>query len=77
MASVTANRRLMEQVAAATGGKVLTLDEVDDFTSSLESMDVPVTERWTWPVWNQWWVFALAIGCFFAEWTIRRKRGLP
>ena len=40
-------------------------------------MKAPVTEVWTYPLWDQPLVFAFALLCFVAEWGLRRMRGLP
>lgn len=77
MRSVRINRAWADQVADATGGRVIETDEVDDLISRLNSSDVPIVELWSWPVWHQWWVFAAAVGCLVADWTLRRRRGLP
>ncbi|MCB1230118.1 MAG: hypothetical protein KDN19_07625, partial [Verrucomicrobiae bacterium] len=70
------NRSLLETLAEATGGRVLSLDEVTDFVDSLENLEVPVTETWTRPLWHAPWVFLLALVCFAGEWALRRWKGV-
>lgn len=77
MASVTTNRRLLEDIAATTGGRVIDAAELDGFVNDLSRSDAPLVEVWSWPVWHQWWIFAAAVGCFVTDWTIRRRNGLP
>lgn len=77
MKSVRVNETFLQQVATETGGQLIPLDQLDDFVESLSYRDAPLVERQTSPVWNQWWVFLLAVGCFGADWTIRRRQGLP
>ena len=74
---LTPDRPLLEQIAAKTGGEVIELDQLQDFVSSLPNRKIPVTEPWIYPLWHQWSVFALAIGCLIGEWGLRRWNGLP
>lgn len=71
------NRALMRLVAEATGGEVLHPDDLAKFVARLSTRDMPITERWTFPLWCQPWVFALAVGCLVGEWGLRRWKGLP
>lgn len=77
MKSVTINRSWLESVAAATGGRVVELQDLDDFVNTLPESDAPLVETTAWPIWHQWWVFLTAVGCFAGDWTLRRRRGLP
>jgi uncharacterized membrane protein len=74
--SLNPDRELMEQIARQTGGQVVKSDDLLSFVKSLPSRQVPVTEEFTSPMWHTGWLFALAIGCFIAEWGVRRTRGL-
>lgn len=71
------NRELLEDLATKTGGEVIELGELDDFVTSLPNRKIPVTEPWIYPLWHQWSVFALAIGCLIGEWGVRRWNGMP
>ena len=77
MASVAANSRFLNDVAAATGGRVIGMAELDSFVDDLANSDAPLVEVWSWPIWHQWWVFVVAVGCFVTDWTLRRRLGLP
>ena len=74
--SLNPDRELMEQIARQTGGQVVKSEDLLSFVKSLPSRQVPVTEEFTSPMWHTGWLFALAIGCFVAEWGVRRTRGL-
>jgi uncharacterized membrane protein len=74
--SLEPNRGLLETLAAETGGRVLTLAEVPGFVATLQSLEAPVTETWTRPLWHAPWVFLLALACFIGEWALRRKKGI-
>lgn len=71
------NRELLGQLASDSGGEVVEVDQLHDFVSGLPSRKVPVTEKWVYPIWHQWWVLTLAFLCLCGEWGIRRWRGLP
>ena len=75
--SLTPNHTLLETIADKTGGKTLTLDELDGFAAMLPTLQAPITETLHSPIWHQATIFLLALACFVAEWFIRRRKGLP
>ena len=77
MASVNINRRFLSNIADTTGGKTVPIEELDSFVDDLAHSDAPLVEVWSWPIWHQWWIFGIAVGCFVTDWTIRRRNGLP
>ena len=75
--SLTVNRTVLEELAAASGGRVLSPDGVMDFVKNeLAEFDAPVMENWTRPLWHTSWLFALALLLFLAEWGLRRWKGV-
>ncbi len=74
--SLNPDRELMERIARQTGGQVVERDNLLAFVKTLPTRQVPVTEEITSPMWHTAWLFAIAIGCFVAEWGVRRTRGL-
>lgn len=74
--SLVPNRELLESIAEATGGRVLSLDEVAAFSATLSMLEAPVSETWTRPLWHAPWVFLLALACFAGEWALRRWKGV-
>ena len=56
---------------------MIDVGDLDRFVSSLPNRKIPITENWTYPLWHQWSVLSLAIGCLVGEWGLRRWRGLP
>ena len=48
--ALTVNRALLAQVAGATGGEMVSADELDEFVSSLPNRKIPVVETWTYPL---------------------------
>ena len=73
---LTGNHALLERLAKESGGEVLTLDGLDRFVSSLPNRKIPQVETWSYPLWHQWQVLVLAIGCLVGEWGLRRWKGL-
>lgn len=71
------NRELLDQLAERTAGEVIELDELDEFVTSLPNRKIPITEPWIYPLWHQWSVFVIAIGCLIGEWGVRRWNGMP
>jgi uncharacterized membrane protein len=75
--SLKPNRAYLEALAKRTGGQVLTLDELRDFVRQLPQRHAPIMESWSKPLWQEPAVYLFALGCFVAEWGIRRWKGLP
>jgi uncharacterized membrane protein len=74
--SLKPNRALMERVAKETGGQMISASGLDKFAADLPSRKAPVTEPWSVPLWHRPAVFLFALGCFIAEWGLRRARGM-
>ena len=77
MASVAVNRRFLSDVAESTGGHLVPINQLNSFVDDLSHSDAPLVEVWSWPIWHQWWIFCVAVGCFMTDWTIRRRQGMP
>ncbi len=75
--SLKPNREFLELLAAKSGGEVIELDQLDQFVSSLEHREVPITETSSLPWWHNWGMLFLALGLLVGEWGIRRLKGLP
>jgi len=75
--SLKPNRAYLEALAKRTGGQVLTLDALRDFVRQLPQRRAPIMEAWSKPLWQEPAVVLFALGCFVAEWGIRRWKGLP
>lgn len=74
---LTGNGALLARIAKDSGGEVIEMDALDRFVSSLPNRRIPITENWTYPLWHQGSVLALAIACLVGEWGLRRWKGLP
>jgi hypothetical protein len=75
-ASLSPNRPLLEDIARKTGGSVLAPGQLDDFVASLDKKKAPITETYSYPLWHKPLIFLAALGCFIAEWGLRRMKGL-
>jgi len=76
-ASLEPNRALLEEIARRTKGEVIAQTELDKFAERLPKRAAPIMESRAWPLWQQSWVLLAVLGCFLAEWFLRRKKGLP
>jgi hypothetical protein len=70
------NRAWLQEIAAKTGGEVVAVDDLPKFVASLPSRKVPITEPWIRPLWHHPAFYIFVIGCFAAEWGLRRWKGL-
>ncbi|MDF1752370.1 MAG: hypothetical protein P1U89_06335 [Verrucomicrobiales bacterium] len=73
--SLEPNRELLESIAEASGGEVLTLNQLDQLAARLKDLSVPVMDSRQRPFWHAPWVFFLALLCMIGEWGIRRWKG--
>jgi uncharacterized membrane protein len=76
-ADLKPNLAAMERLAQRTGGKVLAVENLDDWAKSLQLEKAPIMETVSKPLWHTPWLFLLVLGLFCAEWGWRRTHGLP
>lgn len=74
---LTGNHALLEQIARDSGGEVISLSGLDRFVNTLPNRKIPITEKWTYPLWHQTGILAIAMACLVGEWGLRRWKGLP
>lgn len=70
------NRDLLATIAESTGGELLEPHQLAQFASRLPKMDAPETRTWSRSLWHTPLVFLLVLGCFAAEWILRRQSGM-
>lgn len=70
------NRAFLAELAAATDGSLVELEDLDRFVESLERQPMPVTETTIDPLWHHPALFLFAVSCLVAEWGLRRWKGL-
>ena len=66
----------MQQLAESTGGKIISLEGIDNFVDELDSIDLPIQETKLIPLSNNALWLAFALLCFIGEWTLRRWKKL-
>jgi hypothetical protein len=77
LADLSANRELLEQIAAASGGKVYTPETLHELTESLVARSATREETVRLPVRRSWWTLGLVVALLAAEWVLRKWYGLP
>ncbi len=70
------NRAALEEIAAKTGGQIVSLEDLNAFVATLPSRKVPITEPWVRPLWHHPAFYLFVLGCFAGEWGLRRWKGL-
>jgi uncharacterized membrane protein len=65
------NRPLLERLAAATGGRYFTLDDVGQLPEAVSFSDAGTVERQVLELWNMPIIFALLLLLKSAEWLLR------
>ncbi|HCN78708.1 MAG TPA: hypothetical protein DIT13_16125 [Verrucomicrobiales bacterium] len=69
-------RATLQRLADETGGRLLTLNDLDKLPELLSAIEVPVRETLSEPLWHTPWFFALILALLGAEWLLRRKGGM-
>lgn len=77
LADTTLNRPLLDEIAKASGGKVVGPGEVADLLPLFLGQDLRREQVRETPLWDNPWVFALLAAVLTTEWLTRRNSGLP
>jgi hypothetical protein len=72
---VNASRNSAELVARATGGVMVTAENLDPLVKQLRALDREMISSVRYPMRSMWWAVAFA-GLLSSEWLTRRRRGL-
>ena len=70
------NRELLAAIAKRTGGELVEASDLEKFAARLPRLGAPETRTWSRSLWHTPLVFLLVLGCFAAEWIIRRRSGM-
>ena len=76
LADLSGDRRMLRKLAEASGGEFLTLDQVDRLPERLAAAGDARSRFAELSLWDSPYLFALIVGCFGAEWALRKRVGL-
>lgn len=76
MADPRMNLHLLERIAAGTGGRMMTTDDVDGLVAALQAATPAAALAVSTDLWHNGWSLTLIIGLLTSEWLLRRKWGL-
>jgi hypothetical protein len=74
---LTADRGLLNRLAALTGGRVLEPVELDSLFKALGPATISNPERRQIDLWNSWPWLILILALLTAEWALRKRVRLP
>jgi hypothetical protein len=77
LVELSASRDALDGLAAATGGRVFTPEEVDQIPALLDARATVKTRVEETPLWDQPWTLAIFFTLLTVEWIIRKRAGLP
>jgi hypothetical protein len=70
---------LLREIAVASGGEMLTPDQLKERVASWAENGLPgltLARQEQLSLWDNWLVLLLLIGLMSLEWALRKKRGL-
>ena len=76
MADPGLNAALLERLASATGGRVISAADAGQLPATLRASLPAAALAVRSDAWHNAWSFALLIGLLSAEWLLRRRWGL-
>lgn len=74
---LSSNRPFLNELAAATNGRVFEPGELKELTDILLSRSAEVEHRTVRPLRSSWWNFAGIVLLLCCEWGLRKWAGLP
>lgn len=77
LANLSPDLQLLQQIARATGGDVLSLHEVREIPRRLSGLREKTPATIEIPLWDGAPLFLLVLALLGAEWAIRKRLGLP
>jgi hypothetical protein len=76
MANVAGDREYLQRIAETTGGRCLSLDQVQALPRMLAEARKGQPRVSEVPLWSSGYLFLLVLGCLSAEWALRKRFGL-
>ncbi len=74
---LSADRSLLDQFAAITGGAVFLPHQLDELMKRLNPETLVLEEKHDIPLWNHWIIFVMIVTVLAGEWLLRKWYGLP
>jgi hypothetical protein len=74
---VSSNPALLEKLALASGGRMLTIDQASEVLSLIEDPQHTVSQQFEIRIWDHWLMFAVLCAVLTGEWVLRKLNGLP
>ncbi len=77
LADVTANRSLLDQMAQASGGRLLLPHQLSELPKLIKPEDLTTSEAHEYTLWDHWMLLVILGGLLTGEWVLRKWNGLP
>jgi hypothetical protein len=77
MAKIDMQIARLRRIAELSGGRCVSIPELDDLPSLLNLEPHTISIRTERPLWDTWLVLLLVVGLAGAEWIVRRRYDLP
>lgn len=74
---LSANATLLQEIAAASGGRVFQADELDEIPALFADVTSSSTTQKDNELWNHWSMLLLFFGLMMSGWCLRKLNGLP
>jgi hypothetical protein len=76
MTDLTGDDGWLRHLAESSGGQYFRLDQVGQLPAKLRDLPVDLTHPLELPLWDGPYLYGLVLGCFAAEWGLRKRFGL-
>ncbi|APZ93742.1 VWA domain-containing protein [Fuerstiella marisgermanici] len=77
LANISCNRDFLQQLATATGGRMLEPWQLQELPDLLRPDDMPANVVQEKTLWDHWSILLLFFALLMTEWVIRKLNGLP
>ncbi|MGE5608827.1 MAG: hypothetical protein ACM359_06215, partial [Bacillota bacterium] len=73
---ITGDRKFLQRLAEATGGKCLSIEQIGTLPGLLDEARLRQPRSSELPLWNSYYLFLFVLSCLAAEWALRKRLGL-
>lgn len=77
LVDISADRPLLEEIAAATGGQFVQLHEIHELSDLFADSQMSISKHEEIPLWSHWTVLVIFCTIAMTEWIMRKLNGLP